>query len=393
MKPGAMRIKSFFAPTVDQAMAQARLELGADALLLNTRRLVENGKSSGYEVVMGLSNLPETAEDKSNLPAPEIAVDSASSELAKLRRQMDEIQTLLLQSAQNQLLNSRTTPMLAELHARLLSAHVDPILSKDIVDRLEADLATDAFFREVGPGAAANQWKRVRPDPSHLETQFRAELERRVPILAGLGTGKGSIGPVAVLVGPTGGGKSTSIAKLAIATSAHMPVRLISLDRSRPGASQHLQALASGTGIAFSAEEALDQLPAVLAAARTKECVLIDTPGFSARDERGAQALADTLIHCPEIDVHLAVPAYMSQVDFRSAIERYLRFKPAKLLVTKLDESQNLGTAFSEAARAGLALSFLTDGPRVPEDIRSASGDDLVAMVVERPRARAQHAA
>ena len=125
---------------------------------------------------------------------------------------MDEIQALLLQSAKEQLLNSRAMPALAELHARLLDAQVDPALSKDIVDRLEANLATEALSRDED---TANPWKRLRADPAHLEKLVRAELERRVPIHAFLGTDDGSLGPVAVVVGPTGGGKTSSIAKLA----------------------------------------------------------------------------------------------------------------------------------------------------------------------------------
>jgi len=391
-----MRIKSFFGATVDQAMAQARLELGADALLLNTRRLNETGKPSSYEVVMGLSKSQALAEDKPSAPVPEAAsTNPVTSELAKLREQMDEIQKLLVQSSKNQLLNSRTAPALADLHARLIGANVDPVLSKDIVDRLEANMATDAFFRAEGshPQYASNQWKVMRQDPPRLETFFRTEIERRIQFQPGLGTENGSFGPVAVVVGPTGGGKTTSLAKLAIATSAHMPVRVLSLDRSRPGASQQLQILARGPGVTFSSVEALDQVPALLAGVRTKECVLIDTPGFAAGDQRSAQTLADVLFRCPEVDIHLVIPGYMSQVDFRNAIQRYAVFKPSKLLVTKLDESQTLGTAFSEAVRARMALSFFTDGLRIPEDIHSASADDLVAMVWEHTRERAQYAA
>jgi len=66
--------------------------------------------------------------------------------------------------------------------------------------------------------------------------------------------------------------------------------------------------------------------------------------------------------------------------------------QPSKLLVTHMDETATFGTVFSEAALAGLALSFLSHGPRIPEDIRAATVEDLLAMVGEQPRARAQAA-
>jgi flagellar biosynthesis protein FlhF len=86
-------------------------------------------------------------------------------------------------------------------------------------------------------------------------------------------------------------------------------------------------------------------------------------------------------------------PAYMRARDLRCSIERHGVFEPAKLLITRLDETETLGTVFSEAARAGLALSFLSHGPRIPGDIRAATVEDLLAMVPERARARAHHAA
>src|SRR5260221_8658177 len=124
-KMSAMRIKSYFARSVDQAMTEARAELGPDALLLNTRRLAGNGNPSGYEVVMGL---PETQSASQVLPSQ--PQDALADQLIKLREQMDEIRTLLLRSAKDQALNSRSVPDLADLLASLLSAQVDPIQSK-----------------------------------------------------------------------------------------------------------------------------------------------------------------------------------------------------------------------------------------------------------------------
>ncbi len=91
--------------------------------------------------------------------------------------------------------------------------------------------------------------------------------------------------------------------------------------------------------------------------------------------------------------MQLVVPAYMKAADLRQCVERYQAFRPSKLLITKLDEAQTFGTLFSEVARSGLAFSFVTYGPGVPNDIREASMDDVLGMLEERPRARAQTAA
>jgi flagellar biosynthesis protein FlhF len=408
-----MKIKSYFAKSMDEAISKARVELGSDALLLNTRRLPDSGSGAGYEVVMGVAGATSasetTAPPRATLrvtpapprvaaatPAPVKAPTPsgpANGEIEKLRAQMDDLQNLLVRSARNQWTSQRSVPEVAEIFARLDAAEVDPILSRDIAARLEAAMATDAFFLYAGPEAegAQNRWKSLKSDPTRVENFLRAELESRVVVQPRLGV-DGSQGAVAAVVGPTGSGKTTSLAKLAMIASAQRPVRLVSLDKLRSGAQQLLSSVAT-PGITFTSLESLADLPKLVAEARKKECVLIDTPGFSPHEQLAAAELAAVLDSCGDVDIHLVAPAYMRARDLRTSIERYRVFRPSKLLITRLDETETLGTVFSEAAHAGLALSFLSHGTRIPEDIRPATVEDLLAMVPALPRARAHHAA
>ena len=422
-----MKIKSYFAKTVDEAISKARVELGSEALLLNTRKIPDTGSGSSYEVVMGVAGAAGASGAMHSAPVPKAATQvpapkpptrtavaaaaeskppvetqrpEVAFEMEKLRAQMDELQSLLVRSAKNAWAAQRSVPETAELYARLIAAEVDPVLSKDIADRLEATMATDAFFTFTGPDAAGaqNRWKIFKSDPARVEKFLRAELESRVVLRPRLGV-NGAKGAVAVVVGPTGSGKTTSLAKLAIAASAQRPVRVISLDRSRGtlvnGVQQLLGSLATAA-ISFSSVESLEDLPKLVADARKNECVLIDTPGYTAgyspQEQPAAEKLAAVLASCGDVDVHLVAPAYMKARDLRNSIERYRLFLPSKLLVTRMDETETFGTVFSEAALAGLALSFLSNGPRIPDDIRAATGEDFLKMVQERPRARVKAA-
>lgn len=394
-----MKIKSYFAKSVDEAIAKARVELGSEALLLNTRKIADTGTGPGYEVVMGVAgSAPARAGAAAARATAAVPAESArraevtpkvATEMEKLRAQMDELQTLLVRSATSAWAAQRSVPEIANVYTRLIAADVDPVVSKDIADRLEAAMATDAFFLYTGPEAegAQNQWKILKSDPDRVEKFLRAELESRAVLRPRLGV-NGSKGAVASVVGPTGSGKTTSLAKLAMAASAQRPVRLLSLDTSHPGARQLLSSLAT-PAITFSAVDSAEDLPKLVAEARKKECVLIDTPGFSAQQRPAAEALAAALAACGDVDVHLVAPAYMKARDLRNSIDRHRLFQPSKLLVTRMDETETFGTVFSEAARAGLALSFLSHGPRIPDDIRAATAEDLLAMVRERPREQA----
>ena len=405
-----MKIKSYFAKTVDEAISKARVELGSEALLLNTRKIADTGTGAGYEVVMGVAGAASpTPAVKPTEPGPTpklrprtTAVTNAASEslprseasadMEKLRAQMDELQSLLVRSAKNAWFTQRSVPEVADVYARLIAAEVDPGLSKDIADRLEAVMATDAFFISTGPepAGAQNRWKLLKSDPSRVEKFLRAELESRVVLRPRLGV-NGAKGAIAAVVGPTGSGKTTSLAKLAIAASAQRPVRVISLDPSSTGVQQLLKPLAV-SAISYLSIDSLENLPRLVAEARKNECVLIDTQGYTAVEQPAAEKLAAALTACGDVDVHLVAPAYMKARDLRNSIERYRLFQPSKLLVTKMDETESFGTVFSEAALAGLALSFLSHGPRIPDDIRAATGEDLLAMMQERPRARVKAA-
>ncbi len=396
MQRDQMRIKSYFAKSVDQAMAQAREELGEEAMLLNTRKApADHPSGMNYEVIFGVVSAGAAGEAGGLLPVPktEREVESPAAEvhahsLQQLHQQNDEIRTLLLRSSQAQLSLQRAVPELADVYAHLMSSEIEPALGKDIIDRLEATLATDTF--SAGTGNAGNRWKPQRADRGRLEAFLRVELESRVGLAPRLGVDEN---PAVVLVGPRGAGKTTSLAKLAVLRERFAnarPARLLSLDMSRAAAHVQLQSVANANHIAFEEVPAAYLLPGLIAETRQKETVFVDTPGYSGADSKLAEAAAAAFAECQRLDVHLVVPGYMKARDLRLCIERYAPFRPTKLLVTKLDETQSFGSIFSEAARAGLKLSFVAHGPGIPDDIRPASYKDLLSLPAEPAKARAQ---
>ena len=149
-----MRIKTYFVTTVDEAMVEARQELGPDALLLNTRRLIEGGKSSGYEVVIGINEEPKPKAEPILVPVPVLAPERVKKdapadetnplaiELRHLRSQMDEIQHILLSSSRRDVLFGRTAPELNQVYSSLLAAQVDVVLSKDAATNMDSHIET-----------------------------------------------------------------------------------------------------------------------------------------------------------------------------------------------------------------------------------------------------------
>jgi flagellar biosynthesis protein FlhF len=340
-----MRIKSYFVSSAGDAMAQARAELGDDALLLSTRR---NGP--GYEVVFGAGGAEEPAqpEQAKQEPQNQQQPQNQPSELARIREEIEGIRELLVSPERNYPAEIRAA------FSRLLEAGFDPRLAAQIADALE-------------PGAG-------------FVAKLRAEIAARVPIESSLGA-HGYNGTVVALVGPGGAGKTTTLMKIAaFQVAPERPVRMFALDQSSLAARMQLQLFARKTGITFTPVEAPEKLPEMVAQACEEEIVLIDTPGCA--EEGARERLASILNACPGADVHMTAPAHMSAEALRRAISKYSIFRPAKLIVTKLDEWPLFGGAISEAVRAKLSISLLTNGTAIARDLHAASIDDVVALAL-----------
>lgn len=185
---------------------------------------------------------------------------------------------------------------------------------------------------------------------------------------------------VRAVVGPTGVGKTTTIAKMAAVASLveGRTVGMVCLDQFRVGASEQLQRYADLIGIPMENANDAKGFDRALRRLGRADLVLVDTAGRSPKDLAGIQQTADMLRGTSEqVEVHLCVPASMRESELVTTIERQSVSTPSRLLVTKLDEADFCGGVLSAYVHSGLPLSFFTNGQRVPEDIEAASAEGL----------------
>jgi flagellar biosynthesis protein FlhF len=387
-----MRMKSFFAPTVQDAVEQARRELGPEALLVNSRKAPPEAQGLGeYEVVFAV--LPEGAEgqgtgdgtaepgDRGKAPAAE---DQVLRELARLRKQIEEMGSSLTEINAQAYSWAVPAPEFAEALSRLVDGGFSVDVAKRVVKQAHARLDTEA-----------SSWSRRKPfDRDLIEGAVRTELESLVSTGAGLDCSEEK-SQVVALVGPPGGGKTTTLVKLAVryGVSSSRPVYLISTDTSRVGGAEQLRTYAAIIGAGFQAVETARSLQQALEMRRGKGLILIDTPGYAAPEMEEATDLARFLAQERSAEVHLVAPATMRSADLSSAIERFEVFSPAKLIFTHLDETSALGAAVSASVRSGKAISFLGTGQQIPENLEPATAARLLESVLERRAERALSAA
>lgn len=192
---------------------------------------------------------------------------------------------------------------------------------------------------------------------------------------------------IVALVGPPGAGKTSTLVKLAVhyGVASGRSTRILSADVHRIGASDQLKTLASLIGASCEVLETPQMLLRAIEDSRPDQLVLIDTPGLASSEIDDAGDLASAIASHLAMDTHLVLPASMKWPDMARAAERYLIFRPTKLIFTRLDETGDYAGLVAEAARQSLPISFLCAGQRIPEDIEPATQGRLHELTQAQP--------
>ncbi len=194
-------------------------------------------------------------------------------------------------------------------------------------------------------------------------------------------------GGAIALLGPTGVGKTTTIAKLAAAFGKKFgmeQVALVTTDHYRIGAFEQLQTYGRIIGCVVKQAKTAEELSEVLYQLRNRRLVLIDTAGIGQRDVRLSEQL-DTLSRNSRVTIknYLVLSATAQRRVLEETFNQFHRVPISGCILTKLDESLTLGDALCVSIQHSLPVSYITDGQRVPEDIQAANALELVTRAVE----------
>jgi flagellar biosynthesis protein FlhF len=188
---------------------------------------------------------------------------------------------------------------------------------------------------------------------------------------------------IVALVGPTGVGKTTTIAKLAAhyTVGRKAKIALVTIDTFRVGAVEQLKTYSRIMGVPLEVASTPKELEKALAAHTDKDLVLIDTVGRSPKDTETIEGLRAMLDSSFTIETHLCVAATTRERELRGIVESFGALPINRLLFTKLDESSSFGSIVNLQIENKLPLSYFTRGQRVPEDIEPASGKKVAELI------------
>jgi flagellar biosynthesis protein FlhF len=409
-----MKLKRFFAPDMRHALRMVREEQGPDAVILSNQRV-----DGGIEIVAAVDYDPVLArqvlgaghpDDRPERTPVRTRTEEPAQSAARAYRDDDEIAVTVTPAAAAAARAAYAAPpepvpaaaapaTIGELQREVTELRL--LLERQLANApwpefgerepcptsvvrglgrigLDADLAMSVAM-ELGP----------RGDLSRDAREIGMRLDARLPLVDEEVIDEGG---VVALVGPTGVGKTTTVAKLAARFALRHGKRrlaLVSLDNFRIGAHEQLMTFGRILGVPVHFTGDADGLRRYVDQLADKALVLVDTAGVGQRDGRLEEQLAPLAAMGEDVRILLTLAANTQRRALEEIVQRFARFQPSAVVLTKLDEAVTLGAALSVLLRGSAPLAYATDGQRVPEDIHFARSPRLAlgarALAALRP--------
>jgi flagellar biosynthesis protein FlhF len=360
-----MNKKIFRAANIQEALANIKEEMGGEAMILSTRKIPRKpldpyGKDY-FEVEAGLRSVATGKREnpREENPREENPREEDEGVFESLKGDISEIRDMIAiagfgSGIQNILCHHfESVGVLASFLRAGVSERLAISLIEGATQTLDPNLAQPERIKQLKKNVMT-----LCLDRLGVKDYFTRNNSSGVP-------------HVAAFVGPTGVGKTTTIAKLAalLSLKRKMKVGLISIDNYRIGAFEQLKAYASIMGLlcvpAFSAQDlacALDRM-------KSMDVVLIDTAGHSHFDNQKIDEIFQLIKSDFGISVHLTLSVTAESINMKEAASAFSVFNPDTYVFTKIDETKRCGKILDQVNDFNLPVSLITNGQRVPEDL------------------------
>lgn len=428
-----MQTRTFQAGNMAEALQLVKTELGPDAMIISSSKERRKG-------ILGLFMKPVFRITAACGPAPQRRTAFFSEEPVRSDTTRDEFRNAMLEPLARELreLRERVDALMAEDSASKAAPAPVPVsvpspgrdgrgefmpiqemvdtdvppgqlqeMKQLLLDSMQARNSgaadveeapvvsplteVSAALHEAGIGETAIRTliEKVRSAPRlpgaepALKEKLKAAVEATVKCAGSVRLKKNGQKIIA-LVGPTGVGKTTTVAKLAAAFTLGRKVKvaLITIDTFRVGAVEQLKTYSRIMNIPLEVASTPKELEKAIAAHGDKDLVIVDTVGRSPRDAETIESLRAMLTIGTPIEIHLCVAATTRERELNTIIDSFGVLPISRLLFTKLDESSTYGSIVNLQIERKLPISYFTKGQRVPEDIEPAHGRKIAELIL-----------
>jgi len=434
-----MKIKKFEAPTMKEALEKIKQDMGPDAFILATKNIQKKGPlgfgertflqvTAAIEEEDPTNSLDLTQDEepewpgipeesvKKTTPSPAPATYNAQgnknghsngfdavfnhatkekTESKPLRRELSELKDMIRGMSREK---DQIQPLKEEINdlKALLFSMAKQSSTINFDTKKPSLIATYHHLRDQGLDDAL-AGKLVQMADRKLSTLDKSNIQKikdyirklmiqTIKVAPPLDLGEGRTKMMA-FIGPTGVGKTTTLAKLAAYSALHLnqKVALVTLDTYRIAAVDQLKTYAKIMDIPVQVALNLHELRQAIQFHQDKSLILIDTAGRSQNNAPGLEELRAFFSHQKDIEIHLVLSATTKDTDLTDIIDKFAPLKPDYLTLTKLDETSNYGGFYKHIIRTRRPVSYLTTGQSVPEDLEFATPELLAGLFMGYP--------
>jgi flagellar biosynthesis protein FlhF len=409
-----MNLRTFSAPTFAAAMALVKDEMGGDAVILHTRKvrvrrwmglrtreIVEITAGSGLNVSSRGIRRYQNGQQPQGGATPQAARGRVAREPIQPRQApvqhpsappaapgKDFLETPAANRAMMMSISSEVRELRGVLEdlVKRTKRETAPQVPEDLFDHY-AHLIQNQVAEELATDLV-RQLQLYRPEQlqqcDFVREKLSEQVERMIPSSGPIQRKKLDGPHVVALIGPTGVGKTTTLAKLAanLQLRENRRVGLITIDTYRIAAVDQLRRYAELIRSPLKVVNSAEDLRHAVAAMSDCEFILIDTAGRSPSDTLKLNELKDFLEAASPDEVHLVLSSTASQACIERAIERFSEVRVDKIIFTKLDEAVHVGVVLNVVRKVNKALSYVTTGQNVPDDIEVGKGSKLAQMLL-----------
>lgn len=378
-----MRIRTYVADNVQEAFYKVKSDMGKDAVILQTKWIKKGGflgffSKSMVEVVAAndISMKQEPVQKPMLSPVlPNIGKFENKpkfKDLENIRSDINEVKEMIKDLHKDQKMANDSDDFhlpssLSSFYGRMISMQVDAEIAKDIITNCISSLSKND----------------IDDDDTNVYHTVKDEITLRMGRTAPIELTDGNRSIVA-FVGPTGVGKTTTIAKLAAGFSLYRGKRvaMITADTFRVGAIEQLRLYGELLEIPVQTIYNTDDARRIMDELKDYDLILVDTTGTSPSNKMQIKKTKGLLDAISPTDVHMVISAATKDQDMDEILNSYKEMHYSKLLVTKLDETRTYGTILNAIKMTNCPLSYITSGQNVPDDIEIASSEKIAEMIL-----------
>jgi flagellar biosynthesis protein FlhF len=369
-----MIIKRYLVKDMNEAMTRIRYELGKDAIIVSQRKVKQSG-------IKGIFS-PKLIEVTAALENGKAKKEEKKTEDESLKESVDTLKNIFKGSTDNLKLGDKAfeASSLKTKDNYLIDEDVKEMKSilGEILKNTKPKEDVDKFMKMVTDLDLNPEYvNELRELWENSEEEFREAIEKDINIF------QGNIEGRVVVVGPTGVGKTTTIAKLAgrLALIHNKKVGLITIDTYRIGAVEQLRTYAEIMNIPFKVVITIKEMEEAIKEMEGLDVVLIDTTGRSSKNSMQISELRAFVQKAEPNHTLMVISSTTKNADITTILNGYKKLYYDKVVITKLDETTTYGAIHTILKESEKPLAYVTTGQNVPDDIRVPSKKEIINLI------------